>query len=342
MTLENLKVPGPLEFGRSQEISLASLGSSESSSLLLEIKVDPGNAVRESSESNNSYVGSVKTGTKFRIPKGVNLKALPDLVVDKPEFKGGHISLRVVNIGKGWTSADFIVDIRTGGHHRNSNRHGRLSVPAPGKSRVVHLSSPHWTVGYDLEVEVDPEGRVRESDETNNVLTLTDLARPSPQELEEARNLPRMMTASEKETSYEVFQRINELRREAGVAPLERVEALDSAAVHHGRVCHFFGKGGHSSPLPGLETATRRARAALPGAQGVNEVYAGHSYTGNVTADFELKGEYFVHLWMESPGHRRAILDPNYQYIGVGVAVKGTAVNATGLLVRTLHGDPTR
>lgn len=105
-------------------------------------------------------------------------EGLPDLVVTEVYWDAPYIRVNYRNDG-GWETPDekdFLVKIRSGEREFDGNSHYRF--PVPGHNREV--STGGFTIGLvgleeGMEAEVtatiDWEGRVRESDETNNQLT---------------------------------------------------------------------------------------------------------------------------------------------------------------------------
>lgn len=69
----------------------------------------------------------------------------------------------------------------------------------------------------------------------------------------------------------------------------------------------------HASPLPGLVTATDRISAA-----GGTWRVAGENLA-TVGGDGSSVAARTISMWLDSPGHRRNLLDPVYTHTGAGV-----------------------
>jgi len=112
----------------------------------------------------------------------------------------------------------------------------------------------------------------------------------------------------------ETIRLINEIRVEHGLNPLMISMELSMAARFHSQDMYDFDFLAHTSPRNG----TSSARAIMfnhvnvtPGVYGARE-NAGGSRTGNSTAQAR------VDAWMNSAGHRAAILEPMFVSIGIG------------------------
>jgi uncharacterized protein YkwD len=105
----------------------------------------------------------------------------------------------------------------------------------------------------------------------------------------------------------------NEARAEHGLAPLGRDEGLARAARAHASEMATLGYFSHNSPTPASATLSRRlARAGVP------SVTAGENLA-------LLRGQQDIAAaavggWLESPGHRAALLSRQYSHVGFGVA----------------------
>lgn len=105
---------------------------------------------------------------------------------------------------------------------------------------------------------------------------------------------------------------VNVERGKRGIAPLRRSVALDQAARLHARQMRtrrFF----DHVDLAGRSPADRVSLFTDAFGEGVGENIAG----GNATAKATCR------QWMNSPGHRRNFLDPDYAYLGAGYAAGG-------------------
>jgi uncharacterized protein YkwD len=129
-----------------------------------------------------------------------------------------------------------------------------------------------------------------------------------------------------KDVEYKVFQLTNEVRQEHHLMPLSRDTTLiDIARAHSDDMLkqHYFS---HTSPegqsfqdriIPAYSRSLARA--------GEN-IWGGHGYD---YSDANLLARVIVDSWMSSPGHRANLLNPNFNYVGVGVSVLGKEIRAT-------------
>ena len=127
---------------------------------------------------------------------------------------------------------------------------------------------------------------------------------------------------------------VNQQRSAAGLAELTQAETLTSAARGHGNDAveiKWWNEGDpHVNPITGSTPGDRITAAGycpnpISWMNGEN-VYWGYSSGAGAVAPTPGAA---VSWWMNSPGHRANILNPNYTELGVGV-VLGTAapVNA--------------
>jgi len=123
---------------------------------------------------------------------------------------------------------------------------------------------------------------------------------------------------------------VNYARRQNGLRPYRREGRLDWSAARKGRDiirCQSFS---HNACGRGFDHWIRRSgylRANRAWATGENIAW-GSGSLGNVRRIFE--------AWMQSPGHRRAILDRTFREVGVGVA-RGRMRGLAGSRVWVLH-----
>lgn len=108
--------------------------------------------------------------------------------------------------------------------------------------------------------------------------------------------------------ALEVVALVNEARAAHGLAPVTVDIALARVAGAHSRQMASAGRMAHDGI--GNGTPSERIRAALPKARRTAENVA----AGQPDAAAVMRG------WMDSPGHRANILDPQLRRIGVDVA----------------------
>lgn len=115
---------------------------------------------------------------------------------------------------------------------------------------------------------------------------------------------------------------INVAREDAGLPPLRPDRALSSAALSHSRSMSNSGYFGHDGP-GGSPMQRMRAAGARCGrycSAGENIAWA----SGRLSTPLQI-----VQAWLNSPPHRRNILDPSFRQEGVGVAAGGNGAVVT-------------
>jgi len=106
-----------------------------------------------------------------------------------------------------------------------------------------------------------------------------------------------------------MLARVNAERRKAGVPALKSNPKLDAAAQRHAGDMLARAYFAHESPEG--KTVRERARAA------------GYDWRaiGENIAEGQLSVAEVMETWMNSPGHRRNILDKGFKELGVGLAL---------------------
>ena len=111
---------------------------------------------------------------------------------------------------------------------------------------------------------------------------------------------------------YEVLNLVNEERAKYNVAPLKWDDSLAALAESHCEDMidrNFFA---HNTP-DGKTPFDRMKAAGISYSSAGENIAAGQSSPQNV-----------MDSWMNSPGHRKNILNPDFEYIGVGLARGGS------------------
>ena len=120
-----------------------------------------------------------------------------------------------------------------------------------------------------------------------------------------------------------IFNKVNEERAKAGVAPLSYSNTMQKYARIKSEdmgVRKYFS---HEDPNGQLITAKMKADGVSYNAWGENIAYLG-GYSG----DSNIANQFMTN-WMNSSGHRANILSPNFTSIGVGVYKIGNTYYAT-------------
>ena len=112
------------------------------------------------------------------------------------------------------------------------------------------------------------------------------------------------MTATEKAYCEEVFSLVNDIRRENGLPEFKRLDKLDEVAAL--RAWENTILYGHTRPN-GNRGLTALVENGLNYRNCAENVAAGYRTPADV-----------VNGWMNSEGHRKNILNPDLEYLGVG------------------------
>lgn len=122
----------------------------------------------------------------------------------------------------------------------------------------------------------------------------------------------------------EVLRLTNQERARQGLAPLAHHTALASAASGHSQEMLDLGYFSHTSPTPGRSGPQDRVRLA-----GVNPGLVAENIFQASGYDVAQVAQLAVDNWLQSPGHRRNMLDPSATHLGVGFASQDGTVAVT-------------
>lgn len=116
----------------------------------------------------------------------------------------------------------------------------------------------------------------------------------------------------------------NQVRRDAGLRPICLDARLSQAALQHSQEMdrlHYFG---HVSPLSESATLIQRMNSAgVYALSSAENLHREAGYGSNSTADNAVRS------WMASPIHRRNLLNPHFNKMGLGVAQNGEQFTIT-------------
>ena len=115
-------------------------------------------------------------------------------------------------------------------------------------------------------------------------------------------NTPTPSTTNEAE---QMLALVNEFRKESGVAPVVLNTALNTAAFKHSKDMNDNGYFSHTGQ-----------NGSSFGERVKNEKYSGFAFGENIAISETAKQTF--NLWKESPGHKRNILNPNVNEMGIG------------------------
>lgn len=113
----------------------------------------------------------------------------------------------------------------------------------------------------------------------------------------------------------EVVRFSNEERKTHGAAAVVPDKSLEKAAAGHSEEMARLNYFEHTSPTPGRETPDTRIRLA-----GANARKTGENLALLSPQPESVLAREVVTGWMNSPGHRANLLDPDFTHIGIGVA----------------------
>ncbi|MBI3930073.1 MAG: CAP domain-containing protein [Armatimonadetes bacterium] len=156
-----------------------------------------------------------------------------------------------------------------------------------------------------------------------------ELSKPAPRPVPVAPTRPAAadasgMTEIEAALAREMIDISNQRRAENGVEPLAQEDHLVLAAVGHSREMLELNYFSHTSPKEERKTTMERVRLTGVAPTGVGENI--HRCGGFSIPEIARK---VVDDWMNSPGHRRNLLDPGFHKIGIGVVSKGNTYVTT-------------
>ncbi|MBN9118384.1 MAG: hypothetical protein J0I06_04345 [Planctomycetes bacterium] len=174
-----VKVPVPAAVMATEKVKvpLDKLGVKELKdfSPMVTVKLDTKKALDEERKNNTYHRQLDLIGNQVPAPRG-DYRAgteLPDLVITDVTQDSVYLVVHYKNAGKGVTGADFLISFRSGKAKFDGNSYYRFRVPAAGtetKSGGLSYTLIGLKKGDEAEVEVtiDWEDRVRETDKKNN------------------------------------------------------------------------------------------------------------------------------------------------------------------------------
>ncbi|MCA9796084.1 MAG: CAP domain-containing protein, partial [Candidatus Eremiobacteraeota bacterium] len=121
-----------------------------------------------------------------------------------------------------------------------------------------------------------------------------------------------------RQVELEIIKRCNDFRAENGVPPFEEHEKLSKAARGHSAEMLELGYFAHTSPTKACEHLKDRLVLAAYYDLTIGEnIYKCRGY------DVPELAEKAVEAWIRSPVHRKNLLNPDFNRIGVGVVGEG-------------------
>lgn len=113
----------------------------------------------------------------------------------------------------------------------------------------------------------------------------------------------------------DVIAEVNQARRANGLKPMREDPALMRAAADHSAELAERHRLDHTSTNPARRTMTMRIDAAGGSWSRAAENLA---HMSGSASDVPAQT---VRLWLDSPGHRRNMLEPSYTHTGVGIGI---------------------
>jgi uncharacterized protein YkwD len=118
-----------------------------------------------------------------------------------------------------------------------------------------------------------------------------------------------------------IFDESNRVRAAHGVPLMAHEPALDAAADEQAAHMALVLRAEHGNPIPGEHDVTERvARAGLSGALVAENalMMPARRPAGAVDRDYTYAAyaAFLVDAWMDSPGHRANLLNPDFRFLG--------------------------
>jgi uncharacterized protein YkwD len=139
---------------------------------------------------------------------------------------------------------------------------------------------------------------------------------------------PRSSAANLFEVEEAVFAMTNAIRRQNGLAVFVQDEICRDAARGHS--ADMLSRNYFSHTDPEGRSIKERLPADLSARQWGENIWTGSGYDTRQTHQLAQK---IMVGWVNSPGHRKNILDPGYTHMGVGVMAKNQEVKATQVFI---------
>ncbi|HAT4339925.1 TPA: serine protease [Clostridium perfringens] len=201
-----------------------------------------------------------------------------------------------------------------------------------GKLEIIQSNNENKKVAQSDNKEANPSRDKQEEKPVENNKVEKETNKESVQKQENKpveKQVEKPVEQSNNSSSYAtqieqmIFNKVNEERAKAGVAPLSYSNTMQKYARIKSEdmgVRKYFS---HEDPNGQLITAKMKADGVSYNAWGENIAYiSGYSGDSNIANQFMTN-------WMNSSGHRANILSPNFTSIGVGVYKIGNTYYAT-------------
>ena len=135
---------------------------------------------------------------------------------------------------------------------------------------------------------------------------------------------PALAVESREALAQRILVLSNQARQQAGLRPLSLDPHVSQAAQQHSQEMDMLGYFGHSSPLAQFSTLLKRMNSSgYYGLTSGENLYREQGYAPARTA------ERAVQSWLDSPQHRKNLLNARYNRMGLGISVSGTRCTIT-------------
>lgn len=179
-------------------------------------------------------------------------------------------------------------------------------------SNVVQRQTEKVVVPKDNKNDISTNKQNNTNVPETTVPRETNQTAPAPQEKPtEVKEKPVTPTSQVSSFEQQVVELTNAERAKVGLNPLEMYSPLMAAAKAKSQDMANLGYFSHTSPTYGSPFDQMRAAGIQYKAAGEN------------IAQGQRTPEQVVNAWMNSPGHRANILNPNFTHIGVGFVENG-------------------
>ncbi len=134
------------------------------------------------------------------------------------------------------------------------------------------------------------------------------------------REMPRSSTipSAHPEAVAEIIRATNQIRQRTGAGPLLDVPYLSDAATAHSQEMLELNYFSHTSPTPGIAKPKDRVQAFGGWDTKVGE----NIYRASGISPRDL-AQRVIAAWEKSPSHYQNLINPEFNSVGVGIAVKG-------------------
>ncbi len=136
-----------------------------------------------------------------------------------------------------------------------------------------------------------------------------------------------------KDAEQTVLKEMNAFRGRSGLPPLRLTTKVRIVARDRSKDMLQLGYFDHTSPSG--QTAGKMLRS-----RGIKHAFWGENIGWTMNMSLQTGARWMVEWWKDSPGHRRAMLSRQYNYVGVGLAKNGGKIIYTIVFVNQRDHTP--